>query len=391
MVSGRSTYDNRIYLWSVIYILLETPGAYHHVQNGRGILLWQIGTTEYIFNHRIYIHMSDCSTAEKNRRNGLIFNIPPPRYTPQNPYSEGWTKEQLDMRRKAEVLKYNKTANTRTTKTQSWLQIVRGVYQRRTYSGAYLSGINNADADCETVITYSTGAGIPGPQIPLYLDPRVPLYNYNTQQQALGINNDEETDMWRTKYDTNLLSIMPNIFTINIRTPIDNTQYKYTLRTTIGLYLDGSSNALDYNVSVSFKQTSVKVLYGGALISTSPTIRLDSEFISDGGGNITKDISGSLLGGPYAGAIYLGNMTISNLLLPTAAGNTYDIVLEPVISIKGRIIVNDRAILYSNLIPFSNDPRILSNNTKKFTTNMTFATQQSSSIIELPSLTGQTP
>ena len=390
MVSGRSTYDNRIYLWSIIYILLETPGAYHHVQNGRGILLWQIGTTEYIFNHRIYIHMSNCNTAEQNRRNGLIFNIPPPRYTPQNPYSEGWTKEQLDMRRKAEVLKYNKTANARTTKTQSWLQIVRGVYQRRTYSGAYLSGINNADANCETVVTYSTGAGIPGPQIPLYLDPRVPLYNYNTQQQALGINNEEETDIWRTKYDTNLLSNMPNIFTINIRTPIDNTQYKYTLRTAIGLYLDGSSNALDYNVSVSFKQTSVKVLYGGALVSTSPTITLDSEFISDGGGNITKDISGSLLGGPYAGAIYLGNMTISNLLLSTAAGNTYDIVLEPVISIKGRI-TTDRAILYSNLIPFSNDPRILSNNTKKFTTNMTFATQQSSSIIEVPSLTGQTP
>lgn len=390
MVSGRSTYDNRIYLWSIIYILLETPGAYHHVQNGRGILLWQIGTTEYIFNHRIYIPMSNCNTAEQNRRNGLIFNIPPPRYTPQNPYSEGWTKEQLDMRRKAEVLKYNKTANARTTKTQSWLQIVRGVYQRRTYSGAYLSGINNADADCETVITYSTGAGIPGPQIPLYLDPRVPLYNYNTQQQALGINNDEETDMWRTKYDTNLLSLRPNIFTINIRTPIDNTQYKYTLRTAIGLYLDGSSNPLDYNVSVSFKQTSVKVLYGGALVPTSPTITLDSAFISDVGGNITKDISGSLLGGPYAGAIYLGNMTISNLLLPTAAGKTYDIVLEPVISIEGRI-TTDRAILYSNLIPFSNDPRILSNNTKKFTTNMTFATQQSSSTIELPSLTGQTP
>ena len=390
MVSGRSTYDNRIYLWSVIYILLETPGAYHHVQNGRGILLWQIGTTEYIFNHRIYIPMSNCNTAEQNRRNGLIFNIPPPRYTPQNPYSEGWTKEQLDMRRKAEVLKYNKTANARTTKTQSWLQIVRGVYQRRTYSGAYLSGINNADADCETVITYSTGAGIPGPQIPLYLDPRVPLYNYNTQQQALGINNDEETDMWRTKYDTNLLSLRPNIFTINIRTPIDNTQYKYTLRTSFGLYLDGSSNALDYNVSVSFKQTSIKVLHGGALVSTSPTITFDSEFISDGYGNIKKDISGSLLGGPYAGAIYLGNMTISNLLLPTAAGKTYDIVLEPVISIEGRI-TTDRAILYSNLIPFSNDPRILSNNTKKFTTNMTFATQQSSSTIELPSLTGQTP
>ena len=55
MVSDWSTYDNWIYLWRIIYILLETPGINYHVQNGRRILLWQIGTTEYIFNHRIYI------------------------------------------------------------------------------------------------------------------------------------------------------------------------------------------------------------------------------------------------------------------------------------------------------------------------------------------------
>lgn len=334
--------------------------------------------------------MSNCNIVDQNRRNGLIFNIPPPRYTPSNPYSEGWTKEQLDMRRKAEVLKYNKTANTRITKTQSWLQIVNGAYQRRTYSAAYLSGINNADANCEAVVTYSTGAGIPGPQIPLYLDPQVPLYNYNTQQQALGINNDEETDMWRTKYDANLLSNRPNIFTINIRTPIDNTQYKYTLRTSIGLYLDGSSNALQlFNVAVSFTQASIKVFYGGTQVTltTRPTITLDPNIFTNGSANI----SGSLTGGRYSGAIYLGNITIGNLLLSTAAGNTYDIIIEPIISIIGRIITNDRAILYSNLIPYSNDPRTLSNNTKKFTTNMSFTTQQSSSLIEVPLLTGQLP
>jgi hypothetical protein len=333
--------------------------------------------------------MSNCNTIDQNRRNGLIFNIPPPRYTPSNPYSEGWTKEQLDMRRKAEVLKYNKTANTRITKTQSWLQIVNGTYQRRTYSAAYLSGINNADTNCEAVVTYSTGAGIPGPQIPLYLDPRVPLYNYNTQQQALGINNEEETDMWRTQYDTNLLSNRPNIFTINIRTPIDNTQYKYTLRTSIGLYLDGSSNALQiFNVAVSFTQASVKVFYGGTQVTltTTPTITLDPNIFTNGSANI----SGSLIGGPYSGAIYLGNITIGNLLLSTAAGNTYYIIIEPIISIIGRI-TTDTATLYSNLIPFSNDLQTLSNNTKKFTTNMTFTTQPSTSIIELPSLTGQYP
>jgi hypothetical protein len=37
-----------------------------------------------------------CDATEINRRNGLKFNIPPPRYTPQNPYEDGFTKEQLE-------------------------------------------------------------------------------------------------------------------------------------------------------------------------------------------------------------------------------------------------------------------------------------------------------
>lgn len=331
--------------------------------------------------------MADCITTEQNRRNGLIFNIPPPRYTPQNPYEAGWTKEQLDMRRKVEVLKYNKTSNGRISKVQSWTQVVNGVYQRRTFSNAYLNNIT--DINCDKIVTYTTGAGIPGPPVPLYLDPAVPLYNYNSQTAGLGINNEDETDMWRTKYDTNLLSDNPVIYTLNIRPPIDNPMYNFTVKTSVGIYLDGSANANNYVTTITISPDSIKVMFGGQMVDLQnrrPTITLESGF--------KTDISGSLTGGPYGGAFYLGNIVISNLILPTAAGNTYDIVIQPTISasIVG-VVSNDpintiRSTFYSNLIEYSNNPATLSNNTKRFGTRITFNTPATTSTIVAPTLTG---
>jgi hypothetical protein len=329
-----------------------------------------------------------CNTAEQNRRNGLIFNIPPPRYTPQNPYALGFTKAQLDMRRKVEVLKYNKSANGRISKAQSWSQVVNGSYQRRTFSNAYLNNV--VDQDCEKVVTYTTGAGIPGPPIALYLDPAVPLYNYNSQSAGLGINNENETDMWRTKYDTNLLSNAPVIYTVNIRPPIDNPRYKFTVKTSVGIYLSGKVNAQrSFDFPINILPESIKVMFGGQyvnLTNTLPKITLEPGF--------RTDISGSLTTGQYGGAFYLGNIIISDLLLSTASGNTYDIIIEPniTISITG-FTTNDANniisyTLYTNLIEYSNDPTTLSNNTKQFGTRIAFSTPVSTSTIVAPTLTG---
>jgi len=328
-----------------------------------------------------------CNTAEQNRRNGLIFNIPPPRYTPQNPYALGFTKAQLDMRRKVEVLKYNKSANGRISKAQSWSQVVNGSYQRRTFSNAYLNNIT--DISCDKIVTYTTGAGIPGPPVPLYLDPTVPLYNYNSQSAGLGINNEDETDMWRTKYNTNLLSNAPVIYTVNIRPPIDNPRYKFTVKTSVGIYLSGKVNATrSFDFPIAILPDSIKVMFGGQYVNFTkpPTITFDTGFITN--------ISGSLTSGQYGGAFYLGNIIISDLLLSTSSGYTYDIIIEPniTISITG-FTTNDAnniisSTLYTNLIEYSNDPNTLSNNTKRFGTNIAFTTPVTASTIMAPTLTG---
>jgi hypothetical protein len=66
----------------------------------------------------------------QQRSKQLLFNTPLPRYTPISPYNGEFTKFQLDMRRKAEVLKHNNNASsTKTnnlTKAEKWSQIVKG-------------------------------------------------------------------------------------------------------------------------------------------------------------------------------------------------------------------------------------------------------------------------
>lgn len=81
---------------------------------------------------------SICETLNQNRKNGLIFNNPKIRYTPVNPYELGFTQKQLDMRRKAEILQYNKTSNGKLTKKQSWVNLVKGSTQRKQYSSYYI-------------------------------------------------------------------------------------------------------------------------------------------------------------------------------------------------------------------------------------------------------------
>jgi hypothetical protein len=69
----------------------------------------------------------------QQRQQRLQFTNPPPRYTPISPYDPsngGFTQQQLDMRRKAETLKYsNNKSSTKTnnyTKGQLWSQLVNG-------------------------------------------------------------------------------------------------------------------------------------------------------------------------------------------------------------------------------------------------------------------------
>ena len=110
------------------------------------------------------------------RKQYLLFNKPPVRYNPPNPYPN-FTQEQLNMRRKVEVLKYNKnsTQGPQLTKAQKLSQMLT-----RTSNLSRLVCPND-----KYIPVLTSASGVPGPPIYLVEDDNVPLYNYKNNRHHL--------------------------------------------------------------------------------------------------------------------------------------------------------------------------------------------------------------
>lgn len=127
----------------------------------------------------------DCSVVKiiiDQRRKLRYFNVPPPRYTPINPYPL-FTPKQLDMRRKAEILKYNNnktsTKTNNLTKKEAYALLAKG--NSNPYSQFTINQLQGQTTTCNADITkptWSTQCNVPGPPTLLYYDPEIPLYNY---------------------------------------------------------------------------------------------------------------------------------------------------------------------------------------------------------------------
>ena len=267
--------------------------------------------------------LAGCLTSQQNLRNSKLFNIPPFRYTPVSPYNGTVTQFDLDMRRKAEILKYNKNANGKLTKKQSWTQTVAGNLQRRTYSQTAVQTIV-AGGICEDLSkrpTPTTSSGVPGPVMNLYYDPSINLYNYSTNPNVYATENYDETDMWLTKFDSDILSMNPTVFSLNIRKPIDKTFYSYSFEIPVAFYVSGTA-ATDTsgNFRVILSAPTLSVVYGGQpfVLSETPIINMT---------NLITDISGAT-SSVFNGALYIGKIGVSNLVLLTNPGSTYDVIFK---------------------------------------------------------------
>lgn len=281
-----------------------------------------------------YIMASDdaitrtCTTAI-NRKNSLIFNIPGARYTPTNPYELGFTKEQLDMRRKAEVLQYNKLSNGKITNNKRWVNVVNGKEQRRKYSSYDLRRIADGNGEpCQSdlyIPTLTTESGVPGPPIYLQYDPTIPLYNYSSQQAAYGTQTVDNITKWLLAFDTDIRGNTAKVTTLNVQPGIDAQFYNYSLTTSIAFDISGTcTQDSSFNVNIPTQNIILQIKYGNqpVLMRSNPTVAFDA----------AMDVSGSAfynstVNGAFSGTIYMGNMTISNIVLPATPGNTYDFII----------------------------------------------------------------
>lgn len=278
--------------------------------------------------------MSDIfCTIDTNRTNGLIFNVPPVRFTLISPYelNPSLTQYDLDMRRKVEILKYKKNTVGSMTKKQAFTQAIKGATQRRNFSQTQLLALQNGEApDVVCPPTISTSAGVPGPAFYLSLDPNVPLYNYTITRNYATKTEEDIVTKWLYMENYDIVGNNAKIATLNIRKQIDQSVYIYTFTTSIGIQINGLRGPLDarptFTTTLMPDDINIIVKYGGQPITplTVPLVTLSLGFLTEITGNVIATV-----GSPaFSGNIYMGDITVSNLGLLTSPGYTYEIFMN---------------------------------------------------------------
>lgn len=127
----------------------------------------------------------------QQRKLRMLFNVPMPRFTPISPYETNPTLTQfdLDMRRKAEVLKHTgsqkSTQVNKLTKAQSFAQAIRGFSPTQKLLNKN-TGEYNSYCDSSMNARPTSSSDVPGPVMSLYLDKNIPLYNYASPKNPLS-------------------------------------------------------------------------------------------------------------------------------------------------------------------------------------------------------------
>jgi hypothetical protein len=281
-----------------------------------------------------------------NQRNQLRLLIPPPiRYNPISPYPAN-TQAELDMRRKAEILQFNKnsTQKGKITKAQQWANLVKGPFQRNTQTAVVRDSsgqiidytVYNTVASCpedKYLPTLSSSSDVPGPIITLQYNPDVPLYNYTEGENTFGIINQETPTYWNS-YTSNDILALDGIQNTLCTLAIFNTDYRFTtfeINTPIGFYVSGqATNNTDASGIFNIDTFNVSVYNNNNLITTTNIntntsitnrfVNFYTKFPKDGNGNIIGDTT-------FQGVQYIGNLTMSNIVLSTQPGLLYDIKL----------------------------------------------------------------
>lgn len=283
--------------------------------------------------------MTDSSFCQQ-RKLMQMFNVPLTRFTPVNPYTTGnFTKMQLDMRRKAEVLKYsaNKSSSqtNNLTKKQQFALLIKGGIASP--SQAVMSSDSvTCDTD-EMMLTPTTSCDVPGPVMYLYNDKTVPLYNYsdfNTRTYPDFIPNNLEQWQFVEKSDILVYDNGTSIlYYLIINNSISKSLYTYNIVTPVGLTMAGlippgyvPPSGFNGNVSLQINSASLLVYYNNELVKT-----VVIDLVNLSGFAVVVNIpivNTSSVPLPFSIKQFIGNLAFNNVQLYTTASYVYTFVLS---------------------------------------------------------------
>ena len=285
-----------------------------------------------------------------------LFHIPPPRYNnladERNPYLQidpatgnKYTKFELDMRRKSEVLKYSSnrmsTQTNNLTRAQKFAQAVNGSYQQRTFSQEFINqntenGVLTICPPGTIIKTSTTASDVPGTPMMLYDNPAIPLYNFindtNTPYAIINQELNPYSSGFSESYKTDILyqnQTPVKIFTLYfLNVPSPYYMFSFTTPISIlftGTYLQGITTPLAgaNSVNISINSVSLTVIYSYSSV-TLASIPVKTQTYNT---NLKIDISNNEISS-FSGRCYFDTVTISNIIIPSKLGYIYDFQLN---------------------------------------------------------------
>jgi hypothetical protein len=304
----------------------------------------------------------------------MLYTQPPARIDISlgNPFP-GYSTYQLDMRRKAEILKYSNnkqsSKSNNLTKSQKWAQIALGNYS--TLPQSYIN--TNIDNTISTtsalvlscpsdnlILTPLSSCNVPpdGRTYYLYDDETVPLYNYVNPilTRSYGIINPPES--------TEPFTVIPiyNVVCKNyISTPfmsllflnaVDSNEYYADITVPLAIKISGNLINGNYmnlsNLSVNISDVSLNIYYNSEYVPQKNSF----QYVFDNS-MILFDLSINAIetGNAFSNTTYIGNLNINNVFLYYSPGYVYSMELQFGLTYSTEEIQNNAtAYIYPSII-----------------------------------------
>jgi len=262
-----------------------------------------------------------CTLRERQQ----TFAIPPIRIELEpSPYADGYNQEQLNMRRKAEVLKHAKTSQTnKLTKAER-------------LSMASRKSTNTRQSVCltnEIIYQPSWKSDVPGPTIFLYEDPNVPLYMYKNPISTRAYTELSVTNnlLWSI-FDASNVVAAPSCYIASIyfRYFLNVPVVGFSIKTPVSLFIQGYSSLPGQEYRLSVKNIVINSLFlGNTIASTDPSVPnllgTGIRFKPTVSFSLSDMVVQTTSTGSFEARQYIGNIYINNLHYYTAMGFIYDV------------------------------------------------------------------
>ena len=264
-----------------------------------------------------------CNTLQQ-RTSFLQLMMPPVRINGvTNPYlNTNYTQSQLDMRRKAEILQYNKnsTQTNKLTKAQRFAKAIGRTATTTCANDLYIPSL-------------SSSSDVPGPVITLQYVPTVPLYNYAQNTASLGIINTEDTREWidSTKDDIISYDSIETVLLDLAINKIETSTATFSINSPIGIYVDGAATGASIVGDISLNSIEVSVYYNDVnYLLTSPIVPVITTLTELKSKTVRYSVTSPSpsISKQFSGVKYIGNLNITNLTLPTMNGYVYKIKVK---------------------------------------------------------------